>query len=115
MSNETNSPRKDDGAVAVQYINDQLQQTQQSLQRTRLIGVIVIVIVVAYMTVVTRGLVAHFEPSSAAVLVKGVIAERVTESADDLARQLREGVPNWLGQLPDFALKQLPIARADIE
>jgi len=115
MSNETNIPKKDDGSVAVQYVNDQLQKSTESLKRTRITGVVVILIVVVYMTFVTRGLVQYFEPSSAANLAKGAIAERVTESAEDLSRQLREGVPNWLGQLPDFALKQIPIARIEIE
>lgn len=115
MSNESNTPKKDDGTVAVQFINDQLQKSAESLKRTRVVGVVVIVIVVAYMSFVTRGLIAYFEPSSAANLAKGAIAERVTDSAEDLSKQLRENVPNWLGQLPDFALKQLPIARMEIE
>ncbi|MBC8002504.1 MAG: hypothetical protein H7X97_07940, partial [Opitutaceae bacterium] len=115
MSNETNSPKRDDGSVAVQYVNDQLQKSNESLKRTRIVGVVVIVIVVAYMSFVTRGLIQYFEPSSAANLAKGAISEQVTESAQDLSRQLREGVPQWLGQLPDYALKQLPIARLEIE
>ena len=115
MSNETNTPKKDDSSVAVQYVNDQLQKSAESLKRTRIVGVVVIVIVVAYMSFVTRGLVQYFEPASAATLAKGAIAERVTESADTLSRQLQDEVPHWLGQLPDFALKQLPIARLEIE
>ena len=115
MSNETNTPKKDDGTVAVQYINDQLQKSTDSLKRTRIAGVVVIVIVVAYMSFVTRGLMPYFEPTSAASFAKAAIAERVNGSAEDLSRQLREGVPNWLGQLPDFALKQIPIARQEIE
>ena len=115
MPNETNPPNKDDGSVAVQFVNDQLQKARASLHRTRIFGVVLIVVVVAYMSYVTHALRQYFAPESAANLAKGVIAERVTTHAEDLARQLREGVPVWLGKLPDFALEQIPVARIEIE
>ena len=115
MPNETNTSKKDDGSVAVQYVNDQLQKSAESLKRTRIVGVVLIVIVLAYMSFVTRGLMQYFEPASAANIAMGAISERVTDSAEDLSKQLQSGVPNWLGQLPDFALKQIPIARLEIE
>ncbi len=115
MPNETNPPSKDSGAAALQYVNDQLQKSRQSLKRTRTIGLIVILIVVAYTSYVTHGLLQYFEPASAAEMAKGIIAERVTQHAEDLSRQLRDGVPVWLEKLPDYALEQLPVARTEIE
>ena len=70
MSTPTPSP-----TPAEQFLANELAATRQSLQRTRLAGIVVIVIVAGYMSVVTKSLNAHLEPHAAAEYATMVVAD----------------------------------------
>ena len=114
MSNEKNS-NPGDGQAAVDYINQQLASTRTALGRTKLIAVIMILVVVGYMTFVTRGILEHLEPKQAAQTAKGLIVSQLSEQGDALAKALKEKIPVVMQELPEAMLKQIPTIRKEIE
>ncbi len=100
---------------AEQFLLDELAAARASLKRTQVIGLIALVAIVCYMGYVTMGIREALVPAKAADLAKGFIAERVSDQADELARQVTQQVPAMIAGLPDYILKQLPAYRLEIE
>ncbi len=114
MSNEK-SPNVDGGQAAVDYVNQQLESARSSLGRTKLIAIIIILLVLSYMTFVTKGILGHLEPKQAAETAKGLIATQLTEQGDALAKTLKERIPVMMHDLPDTVLARIPTIRQGIE
>lgn len=114
MSNDK-TPPSDGSQPAVDYINQQLEQTRASLGRTKLVAVILILLVLGYMTFVTKGILGHLEPGQAAQTAKGVLAEQLNEKGDLLTAKLKERIPAIMHDLPEAVLKQIPNLRKDLE
>lgn len=108
-------PAADGESVARNYIAAELRAAQVSLNRTRLISVISVAVVLIYMVVLTVGLGRMLRPRAAADVVTGLVGDRVQEQAADLASQFKERVPALIGQAPDYALRQLPSYRETLE
>jgi hypothetical protein len=116
MSNDkTPSPGTDGGQTAVDYVNQQLESARTSLGRTKLVAIIMILLVLSYMTFVTKGILGHLEPKTAAETAKGLIAEQLTEKGDALANSLKERIPAMMHDLPDTVLARIPTIRQGIE
>ena len=101
--------------AAEQFLAAEVAATRRALQRTRIAGVIIVAVVAIYMTVVTRGLVQHLEPKSAAEFATTFAAGQVTEKADALASQVRERIPALVAGLPDYLQRELPRHREALE
>lgn len=101
--------------AAEQFLADELAATRRALQRTRIAGVIIVVVVVGYMSVVVRGLQRHLEPKSAADFATTFVQGQVVEKADALASQVRERVPALIAGLPDYVQRELPRHREALE
>lgn len=114
MSQETN-PSPAGQQAATDYLNQQLEAARSSLGRTKLVAVIVILLVVTYMTYVTRGILGHLEPKQAAQTAKGVIVTQLSEQGGALADTLREKIPALLQELPDTVLARIPELREGVE
>lgn len=110
-----NNPSPAGQQAATDYINQQLEAARSSLGRTKLIAVIVILLVVAYMTYVTKGILGHLEPKQAAQTAKGVIVTQLSEQGEALAGTLRERIPALLHELPDTVLARIPALREGVE
>lgn len=110
-----NNPSPAGQQAATDYLNQQLEAARSSLGRTKLVAVIVILLVVAYMTYVTRGILGHLEPKQAAQTAKGVIVTQLSEQGGALADTLREKIPALLQELPDTVLARIPELRAGVE
>ena len=104
-----------DNTSAEQFLIDELASARASLKRTQVIGLIVLVAIVAYMGVVTLKIREALVPAQAADLAKAFVAERVTAQADELAAQVKQQLPVWVGGLPDYVIKQLPAYRMELE
>lgn len=102
-------------AAAEQFLASELAATRLALQRTRIAGVIIIVIVFGYMSFVTRALVQHLEPKSAAEFATTFVQGQVVEKADALASQVRERIPALVAGLPDYLQRELPRHREALE
>jgi hypothetical protein len=115
MTTENNTLKAGGEQAAVQYIRDQLDKSRSSLQRTRTIGIVLVVAVGTYMAYVTSGIRSQLQPRSAATIASARLYELVDEQSASLADQLKKGIPTFVGQLPDYALRAMPQYRADLE
>src|ERR1043166_1902598 len=121
MSNETSpknaaaSPASSGEGLAAQFVLDLVDRSRASLRNTQVVGLVVIVIVLAYMGFVAHGLREHFQPKAAADHAIVVVHDQVQGHAADFAGQLKKVVPNFVAQLPDYLIKQLPVYRSGIE
>lgn len=113
---ESPAPDSASGAsVAEQFLATELAATRLALKRTRLVGVIVMLIVVGYMSVVARALNNQLEPKAAADFATTFVAAQVMEKTDALASQVKERIPALVAGLPDHLLRELPIRREELE
>lgn len=118
-----NSPTPDPSPVppvsgvssAEQFLSDELAATRRALQRTRVAGVVILVVVVGYMGYVTRSLVQYLEPKSAAEFTTTFVQAQVVEKADALASQVKERIPALVAGLPDYVQRELPRHREALE
>lgn len=101
--------------IATQYVIDQLQAARASLRNTQIVAVVLILAIIGYMSWVTIGLRAEFEPKEAAKNAKGIIAIQVNQHAQEFADRIKKVVPGFVAQFPDYVLKQLPVYRAELE
>lgn len=100
---------------AEQFLTDELAATRLSLQRTRLVGITVMVIVIGYMSYVSRSLNKQLEPKAAADFATTFIAAQVMEKTDALASQVKERIPALVADLPDYLQRELPRHREALE
>ena len=101
--------------LSEQYLLDQVQKERLSLSRTRLYGIISMAAVLAYMGFITINLQQFLQPTQAAELAKGVIAERVDTEGPLIADQVKQQIPIMIGQIPDYAQQQMPTLREGLE
>ncbi len=112
----TPAPAPASGAsVAEQFLASELAATRRSLQRTRIAGTIVVVVVVTYMTIVARALNEQLEPKAAADFATTFVAAQVMEKTDALASQVKERIPALVAGLPDYLQRELPRHREALE
>jgi len=97
------------------FLEDEILKTQDSLRRSRLFGVIVVVIVALYMGYITNGLRSFLQPEEAAELTTNFISEQVTSKADLLAGEIKSHIPKLIQGLPEHFLKEIPRYRQDLE
>lgn len=102
-------------SVAEQFLADELAATRRALQRTRLAGIIIVVVVVAYMSFVASALNKQLEPKAAADFATTFVAGQVMEKTDALANQVKERIPALIAGLPDYVQRELPRHREAIE
>lgn len=108
------SPANGAGA-AEQFLAAELVATRLALQRTRIAGVIIIAVVLGYMSFVSRALVQHLEPKSAADYATAFVQGQVMEKADALSSQVKERIPALVAGLPDYLQRELPVYRERLE
>jgi len=101
--------------VAEQYVADQLHNARLSLQRTQLIGALLVLVTLLYMLYMAINFRRYLEPQAAAEVAGGLISERVNEQAQGVADQVKARVPEMIRELPDYALAQMPIYREALE
>lgn len=102
-------------SVAEQFLADELVATRRALQRTRLAGIIIIAVVVAYMSFVARALNKQLEPKAAADFATTFVAGQVMEKTDAIASQVKERIPALIAGLPDYVQRELPRHREALE
>jgi outer membrane murein-binding lipoprotein Lpp len=112
----TPAPAPASGAsVAEQFLEGELAATRRALQRTRVAGFFIVVVVVAYMSFVARALQKELEPRAAAKLATTFVQGQVNEKTDALANQVKERIPALVAGLPDYLQRELPRHREALE
>jgi hypothetical protein len=114
MSDENKTPAGSSNAAS-DYINEQLTSTRASLGRTKMVSVILVIIVLAYMSFVTKTILSHLEPQQAAETAKVVLVTQLSEKGAALAEQLKMKIPEVMAQLPDMVLTRMPTIRENVE
>lgn len=101
--------------LATDYLANELTKARAACHRTRLVGVILTLIVLAYMSFVTSQLTQYLQPKAAANMANVFISDQVTEKATELSTELKTRIPELISQLPGFLLQQLPEYRQALE
>lgn len=104
-----------DDAVATRYIATQVQQARTNLQRTRVIGLVALLLLGGELIYITTKFTASMQPHAAAEIADGLILQQINDRGPDLANQLKEKIPEYIQQTPDYALKELPKYRVALE
>ena len=102
-------------SAAEQFLARELATARLALQRTRIAGTIVVVIVIGYMSFVASALNKQLEPKAAADFATTFIAAQVIEKTDALASQVKERIPALVAGLPDYLQRELPRHREALE
>jgi outer membrane murein-binding lipoprotein Lpp len=113
---DANPPAPPNGAsIAEEFLAAELAATRRALQRTRIAGVLVVLVVIGYMSFVTRALQQELQPKAAAQLATTFVLGQVNEKTDALASQVKERIPALVAGLPDYAQRELPRLREALE
>lgn len=113
---DPSNPAPPPGAtVAERFLADELVATRLALQRTRIAGVIIVAVVIAYMSFVASALNKQLEPKVAADFATTFVADQVMEKTDALASQVKERIPALVAGLPDYLQRELPRHREALE
>ncbi len=102
-------------SVAEQFLLTEVAATRRALQRTRVAGVIIVLVVISYMSYVTKALQHELEPQAAAGHAMAFVQEQVNTKTDALASQVKERIPALVAGLPDYIQRELPGLRGKLE
>ena len=118
MTTSTNSDipmSPGDEGTAANYIANQVIQARTGLQRTRIIGLVGLLLLGGELIYITTKFTASMQPHAAAEIASGLVLQQINDRGPDLANQLKEKIPEYIQQTPDYALKELPKYRVALE
>ena len=105
----------DGDAIAANYLAAQVKQARVALQRTRIVGVVLLLLLGGEMIFITSKFSASMQPHAAAEIADGMILQQINDRGPDLADQLKKKVPEYIQQTPDYALREMPKYRISLE
>ena len=114
-TNPENSVPSGDDSVATRYIAAETQKARANLKWTRIIGLVALVLLGGELIYITTKFSASMQPHAAAEIADGLIMQQINDRGPDLAKQLKEKIPEYIQQTPDYALKELPKYRVSLE
>ena len=97
------------------YIQEELAAARRSLRTTQILGTIIVVALSIYLIIVTVKLKNYLRPESAAEIATGFVVDQIDRYRGPFLAEVEQRVPAMIQQLPDYVLKQLPIARQRVE
>ncbi len=100
---------------AARYIHSELASARRSLRMTQIGGTLLALGTLLYLGYITKTVQDETQPDRAAQTASGLIGARVTEQAETVAAQAKQQVPKLISGLPDYALKQMPGYREQLE
>lgn len=110
------TPSQTPEQTAVQYVNDQLQKARTSYRRTRIVGTVLVLVVLGYLSFIIYALRTNYlNPKPAAAMATGQLRSFVSQNGPELTKSLKEQVPPMIAKLPDLLLEQMPKIRETIE
>lgn len=101
--------------TAVAYLAQELPKARQSLKRTRIVGIILICCVAAYIGAISVIMVNFFQPKQAAEVASGMLAQHVASDGPALAVQIEREIPALIRQMPDYLIKEIPNYRKQLQ
>ena len=101
--------------VAARYVDSELKKAKGSLLRTQIGSVLAVLILGGYTMYVTGKFRESLQPTEAATIAKGLVADKLNDGGVQFADYVKKEVPAYIRQAPDYAKKQLPEYRQQIE
>ncbi|RYG34329.1 hypothetical protein EON81_15860 [bacterium] len=111
----TPAPTPSGEDVAELYIARELKDSKVGLQRTRIGTVVVVLGLGLYLGYITSTFRSNLEPKAAAEITHGMLSQRLNDAEPQFATYLRDEVPKFIRQAPDYAIGRLPQYRESIE
>jgi hypothetical protein len=102
-------------AAAVAYLAQELPKARKTFKRTRIVGLVLICFVGAYMGVISSIMVNFFQPKEAAEVASGMLAQHAMKDGPVLAAQIERGIPSFIRQVPDYLIKEIPVYRKELQ
>lgn len=102
-------------AVAVAYLAQEVPKARKALKRTRIVGIILLAVVGAYIGIISHIMVGFFQPKAAAEVASGMLIQHVRNEGPLLTAQVERQIPPLIRQAPDYLIQQLPVYRKDLE
>jgi len=106
---------KVDSQSAKEYVAAELQRAKTGLRTLQIVGSLVVIGVGAYLLSVTSHFSDQMKPENAAEIAEGIINQQIEDKGPEVVRQIKEKVPEYIAQTPDYALKELPKYRISAE
>ena len=102
-------------AIVAAYLAQELPKARQAFKRARIIGIILILFVGAYMGVISTIMVNFFQPKAAAEVATGMLAQHVASDGPVLAARIEWEIPHLIHEVPDYLIGELPVYRKDLQ
>lgn len=102
-------------AMVAAYLAEELPKARKTLKRTRIIGVILILFVGAYIGIITAVMVNFFQPKAAAEVASGMLAQHAVNEGPILAAHIEREIPRLIHELPDYLIGELPVYRKEMQ
>jgi hypothetical protein len=101
--------------VADQFVASEVTKARTALKQTQIFGTIAFLFIFFYIGSIAVRFHRSLEPQEAALIAKGLVAERVNDGAPQLTDYLKKEVPAVIEKAPDYAMEQLPNYRKELE
>ena len=102
-------------AVVVAYLAQELPKARQLLKRTRIICIILILFVAAYIGIISTIMVNFFQPKAAAEVASGMLAQHAVKDGPIIALKIEWEIPHVIHQVPDYLIGELPVYRKELQ
>jgi hypothetical protein len=101
--------------VVAAYLAQELPKARQLLKRTRIIGIVLILFVGAYIGIISTIMVNFFQPKAAAEVASGMLAQHAVKDGPILAAKVEWEIPHIIHQVPDYLIGELPVYRKELQ
>jgi ribosomal protein L29 len=102
-------------ASADEFVAQEVEKTKKALKQTQVIGIAVFLFIFFYIGSIALKFQRSLQPNEAALMAKGMIAQRVMDGEPELNAYLMKEVPAIIEKAPDYAMEQLPSLRTQLE
>jgi hypothetical protein len=112
---EPPTPAQTDEAAAIAYVAQELPRARKALQRTRMVGAVLLVLVGTYISIISVTMVRFLQPREAAEVASGMVVQHIASDGPELAARVERQIPLFIRQLPDYLIQHLPGYRQELE
>lgn len=102
-------------STAEHYLQAQLARTRKTLRTTRIGASVLVLFIFSYMTFLTTSLGKYLEPKTAAEIILSETQGFIQEQSGALTARMEKEIPEFITEIPEWVLRQLPDFRALIQ
>lgn len=102
-------------SAAEQYLQAQLLKTKKTLRTSKIVATVMVLFIFSYMTFLTTSLGSYLQPKTAAEIILSETQGFIQEQSGALTARLEKDIPEFITELPEWVLRQLPEYRAVIQ